>query len=706
MRIDSRRANAARTRHCNGKLLLPAALLALAVLAFGGTAAPAQAAGGSSCSGQARVSSSPVAQTSVSKWDVAKWFGDKAGGALAGRAVNMAFDAFARATGLEKILPETDAAKAVRLLEGIKGQLDDISERIDELSASVGQLITEERQYHLDAALSTLCSITTKQQVLFEQQYVPLVRSGTALVEILAGPNPQAADNAGPNGTLSPRVKFEKLRADFIRVYESKQLDLEAGIREIHAALVPGNLQTSVLAAYGQVLMSKRFLTREDSERLRSLYSDLADSAALASWMAAEFRASSPESDEALLNVFKTYVHNRDEEQESLPLMIPPGVVVDLGQVNATTTNGKPMWFPPEDEDVAWLPSNKGWGIDGIDDVDKEISALNDPKALGKIPGGGWAVPTKAQMTALLSDGCIADPANKAKTTGGACKNAVGPKTGTTVAGYLQRLQPDDPTWQQLFCQSGPARDCAPGVGPAAGGQPPHAFIWTSEAMGQKMKCGWTIIPPAQSSRWYATYSGFRTLANSASQGLFPPLPEKVPGYGLQNASIAYDYCDTYFAELARGAPNRKIPPSPWVSGIVLATRNTGTDDLNSTSSSSVDYMAQRAPRCGGQPATIVGTNRADNLRGTPERDVIVARGGDDVVRALGGNDLVCGNGGADLLTGGRGHDTLYGQRGNDRLHGQRGNDRLHGHRGNDVLRGGPGRNIMRGGPGRNSISR
>ena len=675
------------------KMLLAAAF---AILVLGGTAAPAQAAGGSSCSGQARVSlSSPAAQTSrVSSWDVAKWFGDKAGGALAGRAVNMAFDAFARATGLEKILPETDAAKAVRLLEGIKGQLDDISERIDELSASVGQLISEERQYHLDSALSTLCSITTKQQVLFEQQYVPLVRAGTALVEILAGPNPQAADAQPANG-LSPRVKFERLRADFIRVYESKQLDLEAGIKEIHAALVPGSLQTSVLAAYGQVLMGKRFLTREDSERLRSLYSDLADSAALASWMAAEFRASSPENDEALLNVFKTYVHNRDDEVENLPLMIPPGVVIDLGQANGTTTNGKPVWFPPEDEDVAWLPSNKGWGIDAIDDVGKVINALNDPKAVGRIRGGGWAVPTKAQLTALLSDGCIADPANPAKTINGACKNAVGPKTGTTVAGYLQRLQPDDRIWQQLFCQSGPQRDCAPGAGPGAGGVPPHAFIWTSEAIGQKMKCGWTIIPPAQSSRWYATYSGFRTTATGASQGLFPPLPEKAPGYGLQNESIALNMCNAYFSELTRGVPSRKIPPSPWVSGIVLATRNTGADDLNSVNG--IDYMAQRSPRCGGRPATIVGTGQGDNLRGTSGRDVIVARAGDDVVRALGGNDLVCGNAGDDLVTGGRGHDRLFGQRGDDRLHGQRGND---------VVRGGPGENFLSGGPGRNRVSR
>ena len=121
------------------------------------------------------------------------------------------------------------------------------------------------------AYVRLVCSITIKQQVLFEQQYVPLVRSGTAYMEILAGTNPGAAKAPGPNGALSPQAKFEKLKADFIRVYESKQLDLEAGIREIHAALIPGSLQTSVLAAYGQVLMSKRFLTSEDSSYVNGI---------------------------------------------------------------------------------------------------------------------------------------------------------------------------------------------------------------------------------------------------------------------------------------------------------------------------------------------------------------------------------------------------------------------------------------------------
>jgi glucose/arabinose dehydrogenase len=78
---------------------------------------------------------------------------------------------------------------------------------------------------------------------------------------------------------------------------------------------------------------------------------------------------------------------------------------------------------------------------------------------------------------------------------------------------------------------------------------------------------------------------------------------------------------------------------------------------------------------CGGQVATVVGTKRADVLRGTQGPDVIVALGGRDEVRARGGADLVCGAGGPDRLDGGGGKDRLYGGDGRDRLAGGRGTD-------------------------------
>ena len=68
------------------------------------------------------------------------------------------------------------------------------------------------------------------------------------------------------------------------------------------------------------------------------------------------------------------------------------------------------------------------------------------------------------------------------------------------------------------------------------------------------------------------------------------------------------------------------------------------------------------APTCAGLKATIVGNNKANTINGTPQRDVIVARGGNDTIRGGGGNDVVCGGDGADVIVGGEGNDRLYGE--------------------------------------------
>jgi hypothetical protein len=67
------------------------------------------------------------------------------------------------------------------------------------------------------------------------------------------------------------------------------------------------------------------------------------------------------------------------------------------------------------------------------------------------------------------------------------------------------------------------------------------------------------------------------------------------------------------------------------------------------------------SPRCGGKPATIVGSAARDVLRGTRRADVIVALGGNDRVTGRGGKDVICGGRGRDRLSGGRGSDRLAG---------------------------------------------
>src|SRR5919107_3044732 len=74
-----------------------------------------------------------------------------------------------------------------------------------------------------------------------------------------------------------------------------------------------------------------------------------------------------------------------------------------------------------------------------------------------------------------------------------------------------------------------------------------------------------------------------------------------------------------------------------------------------------VPAVTAAKPMCKGRPVTILGTDEADNLRGTNKRDVILALDGDDRIDGRGGNDVICGGSGRDLVTGGSGADKIFG---------------------------------------------
>jgi Ca2+-binding RTX toxin-like protein len=71
-------------------------------------------------------------------------------------------------------------------------------------------------------------------------------------------------------------------------------------------------------------------------------------------------------------------------------------------------------------------------------------------------------------------------------------------------------------------------------------------------------------------------------------------------------------------------------------------------------------------PRCAGQVATIVGSNKADRIKGSPFPDVIAGLGGNDRLKGLKGGDRICGGRGRDRLIGGKGRDKLRGGPGRD----------------------------------------
>lgn len=114
------------------------------------------------------------------------------------------------------------------------------------------------------------------------------------------------------------------------------------------------------------------------------------------------------------------------------------------------------------------------------------------------------------------------------------------------------------------------------------------------------------------------------------------------------------------------------------------------------------------------EDCTIVGTPRADRIKGSTGNDVICGLGGKDRINGRRGRDIIDGGSGGDRLNGSKGADILAGLAGGDRLAGGRGKDRagggagrdrIFGSAGKDTLKAASGRDRISGGPGRDRIS-
>ena len=100
----------------------------------------------------------------------------------------------------------------------------------------------------------------------------------------------------------------------------------------------------------------------------------------------------------------------------------------------------------------------------------------------------------------------------------------------------------------------------------------------------------------------------------------------------------------------------------------------------------------------------INGTNSADNMSGTINKDIIKGLDGNDTINGKEAGDDISGGSGDDLIYGDEGRDTLKGKAGNDRIEGGEGKDRIFGDRGNDVLVGGQDNDSLTGGIGKDTF--
>lgn len=574
------------------KLLLVAAFAALCVtFAFAESPAPAQAA---AC-GPIRVAIPPRAQAAnrmplsseattsvITARGAAEWLGARAGTALAEKTFLTGIEWVARMAGHRNASEQT-----LQQLGEIRGHLDQISGRIGRVENRLDHLVSTVHNRALDDALRPLCAIARSQRSLFVNYYDPLMKAGYKLARILRSTSAWRANEDDGSG-LTPQERVEVLLPAFME--HAATLELEDPADAVHTALIPNGRGTSVLSAYGRVLLTQRSLSTADSKRLRSFYQQLADVRAVATWMSEEYWSNKRGFQHVVRARQKALVADNAKEKLNLPPMIPPGVVIDLGQGGSDRATGQPMWFPPAEQDLSWLPRTTvgqrfGSSI-SLTQVDDRMAQLNGRRDLG----GSWVVPTRTQLTALLSNGCRADRADPNRYRDNVpCTNAVGPNTGGNVAGYLQGLNQTNHKWRQLFCHQGP---CPQGAGPGGASSPRHAFVWTRNTHTENMFCGNNVSDrrPREWRRALPTYTGMRTNESRHAWNAFPQLLGRPPSAGRPGVreDVALNRCDSWVTKLIREAPARNI----WTSGILLATRYANNHDLNQHNQ--IDYMAQR----------------------------------------------------------------------------------------------------------------
>lgn len=512
---------------------------------------------------------------------VGSWLGARAATALAEKGFLTGLEAIMRAAG-----HQNPAEQTLEQLDEIRGHLNEVSAQLSRVEGRLDGIASAINSHAFDADLRPLCAIARQQHSLFTEFYEPLIRAGYRLAETVKN-DPKGADTPGDNG-LTPRQEVQELLSVYLE--RSRLRDDEGDFQTLREALVPTGQGTPILQSYGRVLLGKRFLTRADSNSIRVLYRELAAVRAIATWMSEEYWSSRPAFGHLVRQRQHAMVNDNTVEENSLPRMIPEGVVIDLGTGGSTGTTGKPMWYPPAERDLGWLPPVTVGAAFGstirVTEVEQRLEQVNNSHFRPEFElGTGWAVPTKQQAEALLSEGCVADPADPTKFRGGVkCTSAVKPSTGGTVGGYLGRLDPNDRVWRRLFCTAG----CAPFTGPSASDFR-HSFIWTNNTHTEHLVCG--RKPEFLKSTFYRravpSYTGFSTTTSSLVWHAYPQFLENPPRRGVE-AQESFDLCDSWIRTLVREAPARNIA----LRGVLLATRYAGAQDLNPVSH--IDYMAQR----------------------------------------------------------------------------------------------------------------
>jgi Ca2+-binding RTX toxin-like protein len=185
-----------------------------------------------------------------------------------------------------------------------------------------------------------------------------------------------------------------------------------------------------------------------------------------------------------------------------------------------------------------------------------------------------------------------------------------------------------------------------------------------------------------------ATVTGTVTCDTPRSVELYVSMVQQQSGSRLRAARYDTFNCD--------GKTPWQVVVNPYDDG----SFNKGTAGIDVTASSTGQDDAQSSKTIGLKMCTIIGTTGADEIHGTPRKDIICGITGDDDIYGGASNDVIRSYKGQDSAWGGPGNDTILAGMGRDDVYGGIGDDHLDGDENPDYVNGGPGNDDCVGGTG------
>ncbi|KLR62115.1 hypothetical protein IMCC26207_105191 [Actinobacteria bacterium IMCC26207] len=254
------------------------------------------------------------------------------GESVAGAAVGDVFE-----SALGALFPEAPDPTEAKV-DALATQIEGLSTQIGALLQATNSLSTQVDADFSSAMLSSLQTDINAVKIMAE--WITDIAA-----ECASYSKARVAGDTANMANYEPTC--EAARKDFIDGYNGSKVTNESVADRLHQYIVPTQRGViSILSARGKVLMAKGYLTAEDSQELRDLYDQIAQSQALAVYINAEFWALQEKGtgtyQKNANNVVTQWRTNQAAELAALPPVIPKAVII--ATPNRATANAT-MWM-------------------------------------------------------------------------------------------------------------------------------------------------------------------------------------------------------------------------------------------------------------------------------------------------------------------------------------------------------------------------